>query len=87
MRREFVGDGFQLFVTPAKIPAGPVQLPQTIQHRAFDPMLGVALEQDVLAFVELLGAVDQPQHTGVNEIVEIGVYGKTLVQPDRNGFD
>src|SRR6185369_7577800 len=65
----------------------PVHLPQTIQDRSPDAKLGVGPELDVLAVVELLQRINQPQHAGVYQVLQGHVAGQTVVNPARNVTD
>ena len=71
---------------PPQIPRRPIELPQAVQDRAFDAVLGVAVEYHLLLGVVLAGRVEQPQDAGVDQIVQIHMHRQILVHPDGDGF-
>ncbi len=73
---------FELLVALAQIPRSPIQLAQAIEDRAFDAVLRIAGEGDIFSGVELLGRIEQAQHAGVNQIVQIDMNGQGLMNTD-----
>ena len=53
LAREIPGHRLDLLLPPPQIARSPIHIPQTVQNRALDPMLGVGMEHDILGVVVL----------------------------------
>jgi hypothetical protein len=71
-------------VSPAQVPRRPIELPQAVQNRSLDAVLGVAVENHFLVGIVLTGGVEQPEDTGMDQIVQIHMDGQILVHPHRD---
>jgi hypothetical protein len=74
-----VGDGVHLLLPFPQIARGPIELAQAIQDGALDAMLGVAVERHVLGGVVLGDGIEEPEYTGVDEIVQIHMHGEIFM--------
>jgi hypothetical protein len=84
LARQIAGHRFHLFLPLAQIARRPIQLAQAVQNRALDAMLGISVKHHVLAAVVLDHGVEQAQHAGVNQIVQIHVDRQTFVNANGN---
>jgi hypothetical protein len=62
-------------------------LAEAVEHRAFDPVLGVRLESNILPGVVFGGCVDQSNGACVHEIVNFNMYGKAGAEAQGNRFN
>ena len=67
-----------------QIARAPVHLPQTVQDRPPDTELGIGPELDMLAVIELLQRINQPQHAGMHQVFQGHVAGQAVVNPARD---
>ena len=63
----------------AQLARAPVQGSETVQNRAPDTELGVAAELHLLGRIELGKGVHQTHHAGRNQVFDVHVLGKPLV--------
>jgi len=70
-------------MTP-ELARSPVHFAQAIQNRALDAVLGVSVEDDVLVAVVLQDGVEEAEHTGMNQVVQIDVDGESFVNAYRD---
>ncbi len=83
---QLASGGFHLFVAAAHIARGPVELPQAVEDRALDAVLGVARKSNLFVGVVLAGGVEQAENAGVDQVVHIDVHRQVLVHANRDGF-
>ena len=76
----------QLLLPLAQIARGPVELAQTVQNGALHAVLGVALENDFLVRIVFRRGIEQPQHAGMHQIVQIHVHRQALMNANRDGL-
>ncbi len=81
---QVAGGAFHLLLAAAQISRSPIRLPQAIQDRAFDAVLGIAVEGNVLGAVILCNGIEQAHDAGVNEVVEIDVDREAFVNTNGN---
>ncbi|SPF49421.1 hypothetical protein SBA4_4060007 [Candidatus Sulfopaludibacter sp. SbA4] len=84
---QIVGDGVHLLLAFAEVARGPVELAEAVEDGALDAMLGVAVERHVLGVVEFHHGVEQAEHAGMNQVVEIHMYRKVFVNANGDRFD
>lgn len=85
-RRKIASGRFHLFVTPAHVTGGPIELAQAIEDRTLDAVLGIARKDDLFFGIILVGRVEQAKDAGMNQIVEIDVNREIFVNANGDGF-
>lgn len=86
LRGQCIGYGIHLLLPFAQIARSPIELTQAIQNGALDTMFGISVEDHILVRVVLGDGIEQPQDTGVGEIVQIHMHGQVLVYTNRDSF-
>src|SRR5579872_2143807 len=82
--RELPRSCLYLLMTPPQIARCPVQLPQTIENRSLDPVLGIARKGDLLGRIVLRRSIEQPQYPRMDQVIKIHVYRQVLVYANGN---
>ena len=72
-------------VALAEIAGSPIQLAETVENGAANPMLGIRAEGDFLVGGVLGGRIEQAHHAGVNQVIEFYVYCQGLLHMRRDG--
>jgi hypothetical protein len=54
-------------------------LPQAVQDSALDAVLGIGMEGHIFPRVVLGDGIEEPEHAGVSEIVQIHMHGKIFM--------
>ena len=78
--------GLHLFVAAAHVARGPIELPQAIEDRALDAVLGVARKRYLFVGIVLAGGVEQAEDAGVHQIVHVHMDGQVLMHANGDGF-
>ena len=86
LRGQIARHRVQLLLALAQIARCPIELPQAVEDRALDAVLGVALENNFLVWIVLGRRVKQSQHAGMDQIIQIHVNRKVLVHANRDCF-
>ena len=81
---KFARNFFEFLVALAEIARGPVEIAETVEHGAFDAMFRVAFEGDLLVTVVFQCRVEEAENAGMNQIFQIDVNGKILVNANGN---
>jgi hypothetical protein len=76
-----------LLLPLAEIARRPVELAQAVEDGAFDAVLCIAVERDALGLIVLHHSIEQTQHAGVNQVVEIHMHRQVLVHANGDRFD
>ena len=76
-----------LFMPFAKVARRPVEIPQTIEDGAFDPVFSVALKRNLLVIVVLQHSIEKGKNAGVHQVIELHVDRQGLKYAHGDGAD
>jgi hypothetical protein len=79
-----VGYRIYLLLALAQIARGPIELPQAVEYRTLDVVFGVSVERYILLRVVFRDRIEEAEHTGVRQIVQIHGNRGIFMHPDGN---
>src|SRR6202044_486776 len=82
--REFASDCFHLLLAASRIAGCPIELPQTVQDRASDTMLGISREENASCGIVLPRGSEKAGNAAVDQVIQINVEGHLRVNASRN---